>query len=296
MGATPWPGFSGDPRNNLRVYEPPIKGRRYVIGGDVAMGNPNSDDSVACVIDRLTQRQVCVLAAKLEPGEYAHWVARLAEWYNNAPVLVERNHKAGSYCIKALLTVPPAVAKRPRLLVGRDNSYGWWTDYQGKRMMYDRLADAIRCGSCLITDQQTFDQLTSLDVEELNAPTDQLDDCSVAFAMAVYACSTPEKKLDENVVLTYSRDPKPAEPVEPMGPVAEGVDWVDVYGEWWSFVEVNGARVMLLGAAGGKAGRQEAERAARWARDLLAEPPAPRPSDDLGGRVWDKMRDKGIIT
>ena len=35
----------------LTVWEEPIPGRRYVIGADPAEGNPNSDESAACVLD-----------------------------------------------------------------------------------------------------------------------------------------------------------------------------------------------------------------------------------------------------
>jgi hypothetical protein len=282
----PWKGFEG----HLRVYKLPERGHSYVIGADVAEGNPNSDDSVACVVDRATQEQVCVLSAKLEPGELAHWLARLAEWYNNAAVLVERNNH-GAHCLNTLRSVPAGVARRPRLLLGRDKKYGWWTDFTGKRLMYAQLADAIRCGSCLIVDQMTYDQLISLDVDEMNAPEGEHDDCAIAYALAVYACSTPEKR-PEVQVLTYNRGgPAEAAP-EAAGPVYEGVTWIESNEEWWAQRTRDGERIDLYGSRE----RSEAEHAAMAAdRMLAAEGRVERPKDAIEAVVWERLRERGWI-
>ncbi len=46
------PALPGSPTlPGLTVWEEPIPGRRYVIGVDPAEGNPNSDESAACVLD-----------------------------------------------------------------------------------------------------------------------------------------------------------------------------------------------------------------------------------------------------
>lgn len=283
----PWKNFGGE----LRVYELPKRGSSYVIGADVAEGNPNSDDSVACVVERSTQRQVAVLAAKLEPGELAHWLARLAAVYNGAPILVERNNH-GAHCIRALLSVPSTVAPRPRLLVGRDNKYGWWTDYQGKRRMYAQLADCVRCASCTIVDQQTYDQLLSLDVDEINAPEGQHDDCAIAYAIAIYACSTPTKK-PEVTVLSFDRGRATSgEEATPQGPVVEGVTLMPETGEWWAQRFRDSERIDLYGSPE----RAEAERAAIAAdRMLAAAGKVPRPADAIEAIVWERLRERKWI-
>jgi hypothetical protein len=50
----------------LTVWEEPIAGRRYVIGADPAEGNPNSDESAACVLDAGSWVQVAELTGKIE--------------------------------------------------------------------------------------------------------------------------------------------------------------------------------------------------------------------------------------
>jgi hypothetical protein len=287
LDATPWPGLDG-----LRVYEPPKRGLGYVIGADVALGNPNSDDSVAVVVERTSQRQVAILCGKLEPGELAQWLARLAAWYNRASILVERNHY-GEHCISTLRTMPPSIAPKPHLLVGRDNKYGWWTDYQGKRRMYAQLADSIRCCSCLIVDQQTYDQLISLDTDELNAPEGQHDDCAVAYAMAVYACSTPTRKPDLTV-LSYNRAGVADEPAPRESSKVAGVEWIENNGEWWVVREYNGQRAYLHGSPD----RTEAEAAAVAADALLelkggvAGPLGPEP---MQLRIYELLKERGWV-
>jgi hypothetical protein len=289
LSLTPWPAVEG-----LRVFERPKPGFYYAIGADVALGNPNSDDSVACVVERASQREVAILQGKYEPGDLAKWIARLAQWYNRASVLVERNHH-GEHCISSLLHMPPSVAPRPRLLVGRDNHYGWWTDYQGKRRMYAQLADSVMCGSCTIVDQATYDQLISLDAEKLEAPEGQHDDCAVAFAIAIYACSTPVRK-PELTVLTYDRQAKPEQeapaprpPDETIGEVE--IRFVDNTGEWWAIAHRDGERLDLLGSAD----RKQAEAAGEAYRRLTGGGEGPT-DDPIEREVWARITERGWMT
>src|SRR5512134_1275730 len=73
------------------VWELPHAASEYVIGADPAEGNPQSDESAACVVDAITGDQVAVLAGQCEPAVFAAYLAELMTWYG-AGVLVERNN------------------------------------------------------------------------------------------------------------------------------------------------------------------------------------------------------------
>src|SRR5690606_7879275 len=85
----------------LTLYMPPVVGRHYVIGVDPAEGNPNSDDSVATVLDAERWEEVANIVGKVEPGLFAHFVDQVSHYYNGAAALVERNNH-GHTVIRAL--------------------------------------------------------------------------------------------------------------------------------------------------------------------------------------------------
>ncbi len=165
----------------LTVYSPPTAGRRYVVGVDPAEGNPNSDDSAACVLDAATWSQVATLVGKLEPGRMAQVVAQVAEWYNRADVLVERNNH-GHAVIRALQADGTL-----RLLDGYDGRPGWLSNVKGKPLLYDLAAQAVREGACRIVCPATLAQLASIEAVSLRAPAGLNDDRADAFALALAA-------------------------------------------------------------------------------------------------------------
>ncbi|HXF61159.1 MAG TPA: hypothetical protein VNK95_06060, partial [Caldilineaceae bacterium] len=165
----------------LTVYEPPHPGRRYVIGADPAEGNPNSDESAACVLDAESWAQAATLAGKLEPGLFAHLLGETAAYYNQADVLVERNNH-GHSVIRAL-----AEAGTARVLDGYDGRPGWLSNLKGKLLLYDALAQAVRDGACRVRCAETAAQLASIEASTLRAPVGLHDDRADAFGLAVAA-------------------------------------------------------------------------------------------------------------
>ena len=285
---TPFAGVSGA----VRVYELPRHGREYIVGVDVALGNPNSDDSVSVVLERASLRQVAVLCGKHEPGVIAHYAAKIAGWYNRAWINVERNNHGITTVAELRKLRDPS----PRVLAGRDNKLGWWTDRLGKSMMYDAVAESLRCGSCTIRDKQTLDQLTSLEIGTLEAPEGDHDDCAVAFGLALHGAATPVRKGDVQVI-TFSREPE-AEPDQsrmqgPPSPVA-GVEWFEAYGEWWVRLERDGERLDLYGSPD-KAAAEAAGRAATALRAMQGPVLGPLSDDAIDVHVYQVLRDRGWI-
>src|SRR5262249_21749285 len=76
----------------LVIYALPVPGRRYFMGADPADGNPTSDPSALEVLDAQTGEEVASLVGRFEPATLAAHIDTVGRWYNNAPVLVERNN------------------------------------------------------------------------------------------------------------------------------------------------------------------------------------------------------------
>ncbi len=148
----------------LTVWEEPIPGRRYVIGADPAEGNPNSDESAACVLDAESWAQVAELTGKIEPSTFAAYLDELGRWYNGADVMVERNNH-GHLLIRELQRLGNL-----RVLEGYDGRPGWLSNIKGKPLLYGLVADAVRAGVCTINGSETAAQLASIEASTLRAP------------------------------------------------------------------------------------------------------------------------------
>ena len=80
-------------RGHLRIWEPPIKGEVYVVGGDPAEGLANSDNSAAIVRNARSWKHVATLRGKIAPRAFAGELAEVGAFYNNALVNPARiNH------------------------------------------------------------------------------------------------------------------------------------------------------------------------------------------------------------
>ncbi len=164
----------------LTVYEGPAAGAGYVVGADPAEGNPQSDESAACVLDA-NGGQVAELAGRFDPVVFAGHLARLSEVYNGAPVLVERNNH-GHAVILALTEIWPVWC-----LPGLDDKPGWLTTAKSKALAWDKAAERLAAGDCVIRDGVTLRQLGAVRGSDLQAPEGQHDDRAMAFVLALQA-------------------------------------------------------------------------------------------------------------
>jgi hypothetical protein len=168
----------------LSVFAVPQSGRKYVIGADPAEGNPTSDDSALCVLDRGNGMHMAELAGKFEPSNFAHCIQRLAKWFHQASVLVERNNHG-----HAVLLWLRDHCSGLRLLSGHDGKPGWLSSSLGKTRLYDACADACKNAEVSIHSFATYTQLASIEGSTLRAPEGQRDDRADAFALACIARS-----------------------------------------------------------------------------------------------------------
>ncbi len=166
--------------NGLKVYLPPQKGNRYVIGADPAQGNPTSDDSALEVFDVATGEEVAVLAGKFEPSTFGSHIKEISRWYNTAPALAERNNHGHAVLLWLADSGVP-------LLKGPDDNPGWQTTIKSKAEMYAKLGETLRDGDCRIHDPVTLAQLASVEGSTLKAPEGQHDDRAIAFGLGIVA-------------------------------------------------------------------------------------------------------------
>lgn len=161
----------------LIMYEAPVPGERYIIGGDPAEGNPTSDDSAGNVLHKSSGRQVAKLKGKFEMTIFGGYLLRLSKYYNNAGMLIERNNH-GHTVIKHLLE------RNGRVLAGSDRKAGWLSSQRGKVELYDDCADGFRNDDLTVVDMETYTQLASIEANTLRAPKDLHDDDADSFALA----------------------------------------------------------------------------------------------------------------
>jgi hypothetical protein len=162
-----------------KIFVGAAEGLKYVIGVDPAEGNPNSDPSVAEVLEAVTGEEVAVVACKAEPAVFASYVALLSEWYNNAAVMVERNNH-GHAVLQWLRDNAPSVQR----LHGLDGKLGWLSNSIGKSTMYTELARAVSQQDITIVSLETFQEVTSIEAGTLKAPRGAHDDRATALALA----------------------------------------------------------------------------------------------------------------
>ena len=161
-----WPGM---PNNviphvwelpGLRIFKPPIPGRKYVIVADVAEGKDptetnNPDYSAAAVVDVETWEEMAALHGRWEPDLYALYLMALAEAFNQCGILVERNNHGHA----VLATFRTHKFPLSRIVLGHDGAQGWLTTDQTKTRTTDLLAGAMRDQLVTIHSHATMSEL-----------------------------------------------------------------------------------------------------------------------------------------
>lgn len=168
----------------LTLYAIPQRLLSYVCGADPAEGNPNSDDSAATWLCVETGEEVAQLRGKFEPAIFGSYIQQIGEYFNNAPVLPERNNHGHS-----LILWLAENARKIRIIYGFDKKAGWLSNVKGKAMMYTNLANYARehfkAESTVIHNDESYYQIGSIEGATLRAPKDEMDDIADSYALAV---------------------------------------------------------------------------------------------------------------
>ena len=168
------PGFTS--------FLPPRGGKRYLLAADPAEGNPGGNPSAAAVFHVETWEQAAVLHGNYEPDIFAHFLVQIAEYYNEAEIVVERNNHGHS----VLLALEHAGWKKI-YISPFDNKQGWITNRKTKVLAVDHAARVLREGACRINDPGTLNELAQLDAATLKAPEGETDDLAMAAIIGLAA-------------------------------------------------------------------------------------------------------------
>ena len=206
----------------MRMFEPPDPDGIYVLGVDPAGGGQDSDNSVIQVgrvyqhdrkafealcakfsydapplidtspafevnvpDDFFAIEQVAVHQGKTEPTLLALQAKRIAEWYNDALVVVEKNQHGGTVITRMKNDYWNLYRRvtNEGFSDKEDEAIGYWTDKFSKHEMIDELALAIQHVNFFIRDSATIAELSRFGYQysasgrsSLSAPKGMNDD------------------------------------------------------------------------------------------------------------------------
>jgi len=177
--------------DGLVVFFPPIEGRNYVAGGDVAEGVTGGDYSVLKIFDRETGDEVASWRGHLAPDRFGEALSKWGRLYNNALMVVEINNH-GISTVTALRNLQyPQMYFRPTKFdqMGTDYSdrIGWKTTKVTRPLMIDDFREALEDGSLKIHSLATVDELLTFIFDSGGNMISQRafhDDCIFGSAIA----------------------------------------------------------------------------------------------------------------
>lgn len=201
----------------LTVYTLPVKGRKYVIGGDVAKGTIHSDYSCLQVLDAITGDQVAVWHGKADPTEFAYEAARLGYYYNTAFVGIECN-KDGITTNKILhneIQYPNLYRRKQLDNIHEDTqaALGFHTNDITRPLILNKLARWIIEGEFSLNDGTTISECMTFVRDEngkYQAQEGCYDDAVIALAIAVFLhgyvppASRPQTELEKSLSKSIS--------------------------------------------------------------------------------------------
>lgn len=169
----------------LNIYELPQEGKKYVIGSDVAEGNPNSDFSSFHIIDVETWKEIGHYSARVEPETLARNIDKIGMAYNKADVFVERNNHGHA----AILWLRQN--SYLFLIKDEDGKPGFLTTTKSKTLMFTKAATIFSESGVEVYSFDTVTQLQAIEAKTLRAPDGEHDDEAMSYLIALMAATRP---------------------------------------------------------------------------------------------------------
>lgn len=198
----------------LRIWELPKEDERYNIGVDVAQGVPGGDYSVAQVIriGHLLEPDVQVAEwhGWMNPGPFAHVVAALGYWYNEAQLAIECNDVGQATNAEVMRIVQYENLFRWKHYDKVKNFitdfFGWFTSVKTRPLIIAKLREYMDDNMIIIRSEDLIDEF--LDFSSIEGSRfegqDTNDDLAMGMMISVFcahdsewgteASSTPRKK------------------------------------------------------------------------------------------------------
>lgn len=133
---------------DVRVWTKPQRGRKYVIGADVADGNEGGDGQAAYVLDKASAEVVAAIYAQVESDLYAEKLCALGYYYNTAHLAIENNYdpscakRARELHYPNLYYYVDVTGGQPKL--GSNPKAGWNTNRNTRQIMTTTLRAMLR--------------------------------------------------------------------------------------------------------------------------------------------------------
>jgi hypothetical protein len=196
--ADPPEEYDGADIAGLYIYEYAKKGMQYAIGVDPAEGLATSDFSGLSVVDE-NLNQVARYKGRVDPQILALYAHKISKYYNNAPVLYERNNHGILFKKEMQEKYQNTKLLKGWVANGKRVKPGWFTTTASKSYMYDTLAAKYRELKkhnknkpddekiIILHDEETYTQLTSIENSTYKAPPGEEDDLAIAHSLAIVA-------------------------------------------------------------------------------------------------------------
>jgi len=147
--------FRNDQTGLFKIYQFPMRGEEYVIGGDPAEGLENSDKTSAVVLNKRSNKTVCAYNHNIAPDRFAEDLIKLGHYYNSSIVVCE--NKGYGYSVNQdLYKKYGRVYRKIKTKKGFTEptlDLGWNTNSVSRPQMLAQFAEEISNGSTELLDK-----------------------------------------------------------------------------------------------------------------------------------------------
>ena len=178
--------------DKFRIYRPPQKGKKYVMGADVAEGVIGGDNSTCIILERESGEEVAMWKGLMAADKFGFKLCEWGKMYNNALAVVEINNHGLTTVTAMRNLLYPQMYFRPSKFDQMGTSYtdrcGWKTTRTTKPLMVDDLHEHLREGSIKLHSTEIFDEMLTYiytGSNESNAIRGFHDDLIMGCAIAI---------------------------------------------------------------------------------------------------------------
>lgn len=188
-------GLPATVKAGVHSFLPAKPKREYIIAADVAEGGSNGDYSCAQVIDAESALQCAEFHGRCTPRDFAAKLQQLAEEYNHAIVVVERNGPGGTVLDRLKDTYE-------FLYMDESGKLGWLTGTHNRQAALSRLSNAFSDHPDLFSSVGLLTEMRSFVNQRNGSPcaaSGSYDDrvMAMAIALAVQGQGMTKKLLKE---------------------------------------------------------------------------------------------------
>lgn len=171
----------------VTIYEEPVSGRPYVIGGDTA--GTGSDWFTGQVLDNTSGKQVAVLRHQYDEDVYARQIYCLGRFYRWALLGIEVNYSTYPVKLLAMMGYPKLYLRQipDTIKMKFREAYGWETNSRTRPLAIAQLVQAFRDDPEMVRDRETLKEMKVFNYNDDHRPEalpGEHDDLVMALAIA----------------------------------------------------------------------------------------------------------------